>query len=339
MMSSQSGPPTDLVIGADIGGTKTRAAVADRSGRVLAVAEQPAGNPNAVGVAAAAERIRVAVEQALRQAQGPGGQAQGSAGQAVRAIVLGMAGFGTALDAGEEFLSAALPTDLQVRPRIVSDLAVAYASATSLPRGTVLIAGTGSSAADIDDGDIVSRRGGWGWLLGDEGAGFWLGREAVRQALTELEHGHTAGALTGEVVAALGIDGPDRFTGLLRVPYLDTPIRLAELAPIVTGLVDSDPAAASICARAAAGLSDLVLDLGPLPGRPIVVAGSVLQSAGPIRTAFTQRITAALGSPVLQARSGLVGALWLATGTDRNGRSTGLDREPAIHQNLLATIG
>jgi len=311
-----------LLLGADVGGTSTRVAVADRSGRVLAAATGPAGNPNAVGLDTSAARIRTATTDALQQA--------GASWEEVGAAVLGMAGFGTAIAAGEEFLRAAR-TGAAVPTRIVSDLGVGYASATPLPRGYVVIAGTGSSAAEIADGEIVQRRGGWGWLLGDEGAGFWLGREAVRVALAEAERGGPYGALTRAVIDHWGLDPKAPLDGLLRAPYRDSPVRLAELAPLVTGLVDTDPAAVAICARAADQLAGLLLALQPMPGRPVVTAGSVLQSAGPIRSAFIDRVAAQLASPVLDAGSGLVGALWLAAGS-------GAEADPSVHARLVATL-
>jgi len=52
-----------------------------------------------------------------------------------------------------------------------------------------VIAGTGSNniSFKLKDGSIeeLGRHGGWGWMLGDEGSGFHVGREAIRQLLTE----------------------------------------------------------------------------------------------------------------------------------------------------------
>lgn len=50
-----------------------------------------------------------------------------------------------------------------------------------------IISGTGAIAVSFEevDGQILecSRAGGWGWILGDEGGGFDVGREAIRQIL------------------------------------------------------------------------------------------------------------------------------------------------------------
>jgi N-acetylglucosamine kinase-like BadF-type ATPase len=330
-----------VVLGADVGGTSTRVGVADLTGSVLAVAREAGGNPNAVGLETSAARIRTATSRALEQA--------GIGPAEVAAVVLGMAGYNTAASAGPAFLRDSLGPVAAV-PRIVSDLGVAYASGSPLAHGYVVIAGTGSAAAEIDRGELISRRGGWGWLLGDEGGAFWLGREAVRLALTEVQAGAHRSDLTRQVIARLTPDrlDPDRqdidrqdhdeqnhdrsLAALLRRPYEQPPIRLAELAPLVTGLVDSDPAAASIAARAADILAGLVLDLDPRPGLPVVATGSVLLSARPIRQAFTDRVGASLGSPVLTATSGLVGALWLALGDLEQAP------DPVVHDRLAGTL-
>ncbi|GAB3928517.1 N-acetylglucosamine kinase [Microlunatus endophyticus] len=325
-----------VVLGADVGGTSTRVGVADLTGSVLAVTRETGGNPNAVGLETSAARIRTATSRALEQA--------GVEPSAVAAVVLGMAGYNTATSAGPGFLHTSLGAAAAVS-RIVSDLGVAYASGSPLAHGYVVIAGTGSAAAEIDHGEMICRRGGWGWLLGDEGGAFWLGREAVRLALTEVQAGVRRSDLTRQVIDRLdghgldtggldtdGLHADRSLASLLRLPYDRPPIALAELAPLVTRLVDSDPAAASIAARAADILTGLVLDLDPRPGLPVVATGSVLLSARPIRQAFTDRIDISLGSPVLTATSGLVGALWLALGD--------LDHvpDPVVHDRLAGTL-
>ena len=67
----------------------------------------------------------------------------------------------------------------------------------------VVIAGTGSIAIryDYNNNDItpirVARAGGWGHLLGDEGAGYAIGRQAIRKALFSLDNIKLAQGKTG----------------------------------------------------------------------------------------------------------------------------------------------
>jgi glucosamine kinase len=61
--------------------------------------------------------------------------------------------------------------------------------ATDLELGILLYAGTGSICAHITTDNKLIQIGGWGYLLGDEGAGYWIGREAIRESLLDIESG------------------------------------------------------------------------------------------------------------------------------------------------------
>ena len=83
------------------------------------------------------------------------------------------------------------------------DALVAYASGTAAPDGTVLIAGTGAITAQVHELRLDRIADGHGWLLGDAGSGFWLGREAVRRLLADLDAGRAPGALATTVLTEL----------------------------------------------------------------------------------------------------------------------------------------
>lgn len=344
---------TPLLVGVDVGGTATRAAVADnRSGIVLGVGQESGGNPNVVGADAATNRIRAAVDAALRQA---GDTAATRAD--VRGMVLGMSGYGTARST-PEFARSCCPDGVDVMPRIVSDVAVAYSSATAEPHGYVVVAGTGAVAAEIDQAEIVRRRDGWGWLLGDQGSGFWLGREAVRATLAELERASVR-PLAGtrperSPLAATVLDwfSVDDLDDLLAAAYGTEPRSLADLAPLVTALSCRDTAAAGLCQRAGELLADLIDSLDPAMDRPVVTGGSVLQHADGVRSALIDRLgrgprpvpgtgeaTSGTGRAILTASSGLVGAMWVATATDPSGAPLpDGGAAPDLHQALTRSI-
>ncbi|KUL90177.1 hypothetical protein ZTR_02178 [Talaromyces verruculosus] len=73
-------------------------------------------------------------------------------------------------------------------------LAAAMARHPEISSSLVVIAGTGSIAIRYayDNNHIVPRRvaraGGWGHLLGDEGAGYAIGRQAIRKTLFSLDN-------------------------------------------------------------------------------------------------------------------------------------------------------
>ena len=70
---------------------------------------------------------------------------------------------------------------------LVLDIELAYRAYFKTGAGILLYAGTGSIAMHINQAGELLRAGGWGYLLGDEGAGYWIGREAMRHIALQLE--------------------------------------------------------------------------------------------------------------------------------------------------------
>ena len=305
----------ELLVGADIGGTSTKVGVATSDGRVVSLATGGPGNPNTVGLDGSAAQIHDVIDRAL----------QGLSGNVV-AVVIGLAG-GSRAAAEAPFLSAAVPHRVAVRPTLVSDLNVAFSTATPAPQGYVIVAGTGSVAGHIVGADLVARRDGWGWLLGDQGSGYWLGREAVRSTLAALDHERELTPLQTAVLDAAA--SPD-YLHLIQACYSHPPTWLSQFAPLVSQHADTDRAAGDIAQRAAQHLVDTVLSLKPQPSQPLVLGGSVLTTPGPVARHFRTTIAQLLDNPVLTARTGVVGALWIAA------RTHGL-QQADVHARLAAS--
>ncbi|HET9646818.1 MAG TPA: BadF/BadG/BcrA/BcrD ATPase family protein [Microlunatus sp.] len=303
-----------LVVGADIGGTSTRAAVATADGSVLALAVGGPGSPVGVGLESSAAEIRSVVDAALDGIEG-----------VVVAYVLGLAGGSTARD-DAVFAAAIRPGRSTVPPTLVSDPAVAFCSATPAPEGYVLVGGTGAVAARVADGEVTAWSDGLGWLLGDLGSGFWLGREAVRRTLLALQRGDELTPLQRAVVE---LAGSQDYVRIVSDCYADRPTAIGRYAPLVSEHVSDSPDAAAIAAEAADALTATLSGLEPEPDLPVVLAGSLLSRPTPI----AQLVRARLGerrNPVLTATEGTVGACWLALG------ALGID-DPSVHARLNAT--
>jgi len=310
----------DLVVGADIGGTATRVGVADLAGSVLALATGGPGNPISVGVAGSAAEIRAVTASALTGISGT-----------VRAVVIGLAG-GSRAAADPSFGRAAVPNGVEVAPQLVSDLSVAFGAATPLRSGYVVVAGTGAVAGHVRDNVLVEHRDGWGWLLGDEGSGFWIGREAVRATLTGLQGQTALGPLQQAVLAAAGAGG---YLELLAACYSATPTWLARFSPLVSEHAHQDPVAAGIATAAVDQLENLWASLSPLPGEPVVLAGSVLTAPGPVGRELRSRL-AGHGASVLYGPGGVAGALWLAL-QPWVGDDPLVHRHTLVHRRLVST--
>jgi glucosamine kinase len=132
--------------------------------------------------------------------------------------------------------------------------------------GIAVFAGTGSGALGCD-GERWARAGGHGFLLGDEGSAYWIGRAAVNAALRWEDGMGGSAALRDAVVEAYGGD----LAGLVKDVHSHPSERgrLASLAPVVTALAGADESARGIvlaAARQLAGLASAVSRrLGPLP--------------------------------------------------------------------------
>jgi glucosamine kinase len=127
----------------------------------------------------------------------------------------------------------------------------------------LLVAGTGSVAVGTMGGRWL-RVGGWGSRVGDEGAGAWLGIEAVRAALAALDGRREEGPLAAAVQAAWG-HGPAALVGRARDA---TSAEFAALAPAVLDLADDDDAAAALRTRAVAHLAELITTAAARLGTP-----------------------------------------------------------------------
>ena len=307
----------DVVLGADIGGTSTRVAVADLEGNVISMATGGPGNPNTVGLAASAAEIRTVTERALAPVDG-----------LVVSAVIGLAG-GSRAAGAPDFLRAAVPDRVDVPARLVGDLTVAFSSGTPSREGYVVVAGTGAVAGQVVDAELVQQRDGWGWLLGDAGSGFWLGRAAVRATLDALQREAPLGPLQHDVLTASGVAG---YLELLQVCYDSPPTWLAQFSPLVSRHAATDPVASGIAEGAVSRLEDLVFSLVLQPGGPIVLAGSVLTTAGPVSAGLRARLARRVNNPVLTSTTGVVGALWLGLGSR-------VRSSPSVHGRLVASAG
>jgi N-acetylglucosamine kinase-like BadF-type ATPase len=203
---------------------------------------------------------------------------------------LGLAGVRTAADAHR--LAAELGRRTGVPIVVGDDTEAALAGAFRGGPGLVVIAGTGSGALGRNAEGQAARVGGHGFLLGDEGGGYWIGREAARAALRAADGTGPPTALGGMVRAEFG----DLAAAVREVHARPTDRRLlSRLVPAVAALAEGaepyagpDAEASRIMAEAAdhlIGLAEAIQDrLGALP---VAMAGGVFQAA-PVRRRFAE---------------------------------------------------
>ena len=310
----------------DAGGTSTRAVLVNPSGQCLGYGTAGGGNPVSRGFEAAL----AALVEASREAIGdtPGG---------VEGALAGMAGASLELPS-QSFREGFRSLGLRGNVMIESDLLAAFYSGTFHDDGLALIAGTGAVGARVVGSQLDMVADGTGWLLGDSGSGFWLGREVAQAVAADLDGRGPATALTCHVLAELDItlDPQARTLGRLRAQqqlifkvYEHTAIELSRFAPLVFAVPD-DAVARDIVSRAAqalartlvaawqgGGASGLGASAVQLAAQPLVFGGSVLTKGGTVAAAVVERLRAATGVgagsivPVMVG-DGVVGAAVLA---------------------------
>lgn len=299
--------PTLLAL--DAGGTATRAVALTSAGDVLGHGRAGPGNPTSAGIEVAVASIGTAIEAASAAVVGP-----------VALAVVAMAG-----ERSEGFVELATDRirDFGVRRLVFQhDLLAVFCSGSWSTDGYALVAGTGTVAARVAGGTLATVVGGRGWLLGDAGGGFWIGRRVARAVVAALDGQGPRTALTSLALPALGIPpnpstDTERRTAIAQIVsavYARRPVALAELAPLAFSRPD-DPVARAIIVDASRALADL-LDTVRVPGLdgPTVVGGSVIvrgMLSAPADLA-ADLVPPAGGRPVVPVPDGLVGAAVLA---------------------------
>lgn len=272
------GPLSGVIIGLDIGGTKTRG-VRFEDGK--AVADGSAGSSNVQNVS----REDAAANLADLFARIGGGK--------VSRVYAGAGGIDTDDDAAA--LAALIAPHVPgARITVVHDSRLLLAAGRA-STGVAVIAGTGSAAWGRNAEGEEARAGGWGYLLGDEGSGYWLGREAVRYSLRRMNQGLPVDQLTAALLESCGVDDPNRLISLFHSPDTGRRFWAQQARPVVeaaaAGHVASqallDQAGSDLAALAAQALGKLKID------GPVILGGGLGMNVAPLQDAFRKHLAAA----------------------------------------------
>jgi N-acetylglucosamine kinase-like BadF-type ATPase len=169
---------TIKLLAVDGGGTKTLAVLVNEDGTILGKGKAGASNYQVVGAEAAKEALIEAILAAFLDAGGL---------MAVEKAVFALAGIDTAKD--EKGVSGVVQDavnelSIEIGSLVVeNDCLSALLGATQNKAGILLIAGTGSIVYAHDGNKRIVRSGGWGHRVGDEGSGYWIGKQAIQSVL------------------------------------------------------------------------------------------------------------------------------------------------------------
>ena len=287
---------TDILVGVDGGGTKTRVIVADETGWQLAeaVGVGSATGPGRADVSAAV--IGALVRQAMADA--------GAEAIRPRILVAGVAGVGRANE--QTALIVALE-DLELADEVIveGDGEIALSDAFGEGAGIILISGTGSIAHGRSPLRVSARCGGWGPAFGDEGSGAWIGRKALAIVASAADGREPATELTGAVLTAAQLN---EVSELVPWGIAASPRELAELAPVVLNCASNG----DIRANSLVGIAveELVLHVRALALKlfgderaavPVAFSGGLLQKGSLLRKRLEHRLKSAVPGAVVRS--------------------------------------
>lgn len=270
-----------VVCAVDGGGTKTLAIVLNRDGVELGRAVTGPSNYVAGEDDRVVTNITGAVERAIESAGHP---------HFLEALWVGLAGVDRP---GARAAIEARIAHLSANVRLTNDAQLLFGAFPD-EVGIVLIAGTGSIALGQDRHGQTARAGGWGYLIGDEGSGYDLGRRGIRAAAKAADSRGLQTSLLPSLLAHWGLAHP--------LQIIDEVYRERDKAAIAgcAGLVFEaadawDPVASRLVQSGAAELASAVgaveqmLDFenGDVP---IVLSGSLLVEREDYRRMVLDRI-------------------------------------------------
>jgi N-acetylglucosamine kinase-like BadF-type ATPase len=178
------------IIGIDGGGTKTKATSFDlTTGKILFSVQTGPANFS-VQYQDSLEQVRKSIQLCIQQMDG---------NQPER-ILLGASG------AHSKEICQQIKDDLvqtlNSKLTVIDDAQLAHTALLRGKDGILIIAGTGSIALGRYNGEEW-RIGGWGYLLGDEGSGYWISKKALQYVMFRLEIKNNNDVLTQEILKSI----------------------------------------------------------------------------------------------------------------------------------------
>ena len=298
----------NLFLGIDGGGTKTLGVLADCDGKEHARCTAGASNPNVVGLETSAGRLIEVIDACCSNAR--------VAPENIAATVVGLAGAGN--EEQKERLTRLLCERYGpvFRFAIETDARIALEGALCGKPGLVVIAGTGSVVIVKSIDERIRLIGGWGRLLGDDGSGHFIGVEAAKAFVKDLETVAPAPAIKEVVAKATGWQSRDRVISSLYREQFEP----STLAPLVLDLATKgDEPSRAILRRGAMEIaSQVAVGVRMFPDHAVNVAtcGGLIDHPTSYRSILSEEILKAEknATVVYPERSAIDGALLMAVG-------------------------
>lgn len=299
-------------LGIDGGGTFTKCLLADQNGNVLAASK------GAPCVHLADERsirhIRNVFFQIIHESLSKAGLLDSTM---LSGVALGITGVPHSKTPAAALYRGAIEEQFYVEKiEVGHDARIALAGAIPGLTGVIAIAGTGSMAFGMNGNGQEARAGGWGYLLGDPGSAYEIGRQALAAAGRQADGLGPATELTPALLDYFNVRTPEEIRPLIYTDPMPR-VKIASLCRLVEETAKGgDTLAQLLLAEAGTALARLACAvIGKLeldrtsPG--VSATGGVFECRPWIWNAFCEEVVrqcpqARLEPPCLQPLGGAV---------------------------------
>jgi N-acetylglucosamine kinase-like BadF-type ATPase len=319
-----------IIAGIDGGGTRTRLALVDETGKLLGCATG--------GSCSFADH---GIEKAQAELHMLWHDAWSIAGMELHPVDAVFMGLGSILSPHDAQINRELAVEAGLaRPNAVfaeNDVWNAHAGGLLGHPGILLISGTGSACFGRNAQGESWRAGGWGHLLNEQGSAYALGQAALVAATRAADQRGEPTALTELVCEALALRDLKEIFRKVHHEGVSR-MKLAALAPRVVTLAEQgDLAARRILAEEADGLVEMVLTVAQklqMTSPNLALTGGLITHAAEFRQLILDALTDKLSGfrLVEGGMAPVLGAVLLAFEY-----STGLAPSRSFRQNLQAS--
>lgn len=268
-------------LGLDGGGSKTTAVLCDLPEQTVKSAIRGPGSASIIGV----NGIKELVLDILKELS------PGDSISEIQGATLSFAGVGREGDKKKVFESI---SEIGLnRINIISDAEMLHYAAFGKNDGILIESGTGAVCL-YGKKDNLKQLGGWGYLLGDEGGGYDMGREAVKSALNDENQARNRSTLTDALLKFYELSKPEDFISV--VYNSDNPQNLlASSAELICSYAeDGNEKALRIVEKASGALVNLALSAIEMhksePPFRLACAGALLENKTPVLKGFKSKL-------------------------------------------------
>ena len=270
-------------LGIDGGGSTLRIGIYGESLKCIYLLElSETANPNVLGFSQAEELLKSTLQKTIDEA--------GIAPSTLHFVGAGVAGAAQNPDWLIAILKQSLP---HAQITVAPDYEIALIGAHGERYGVLVLSGTGSAAFGINSSGESAHSGGWGYLLGDGGSGYWLGLEMLKSATRVADGCMEETSLYQQTLTHLKISALEELISWIYNPDRNNR-EISQMAPLVLACAAAGNLEAyRIVEDGAEHLYQLYLNVVKrldFANPPVMFAGGLLSSDTLLRRLLMQKI-------------------------------------------------